>query len=65
MNHIKVVVNKGGLVSDVLVSSEIADSVDVEVIDFCTDDPEEYDSAEGRMKYADEMVKCGKLRSVW
>lgn len=65
MTHIKVVVNKGGLISDVLVSSEIADSVNIEVIDFCTDDPEEYDSAEDRMKYTNEMVKCGKLRSVW
>ena len=65
MNHIKVVVNEGGVVDNVLISSEIADSVLVEVIDLCTDDPEELDLAEGRMKFAQEQIKNGKLKSVY
>ena len=65
MNHIKIIVNEGGVVSGVLASPEIAKELLVEVIDFCTDDTAEINSAEKRYEFAKEMMECGKLEPVW
>ena len=45
MKTITIVINDGGVVSEVLASKELADDITVEVIDFCTDDDDEYDDA--------------------
>lgn len=62
MKQIKVVVNEGGLICEVLVSPEIAEDVSVEVIDFCTDDPDLCDEAD--KKYEAARIECASGRLV-
>ena len=62
MNTIVVVVNKGGVVDQVFVPKDTADDTDVHVIDFCTDDPDEYEEAEREYK---KVVKNKTLRQVY
>ena len=45
MKKITIVVDAGGMIDKVFVPSEIADDVYVEIIDFCTNDPDEIDEA--------------------
>ena len=62
--EIKIVMNSGGMITDVLASPELAD-VDVEVIDFCTNDPDEYDEAEENWQEAKEKWRKGELTSIY
>ena len=64
MNHIKIIVNEGGVISGVLASPEIAKDLSVEIIDFCTDDNAEYFSAERRLERAGDMIERGELEKV-
>ena len=45
MKTITIVINDGGVIDNVLIPKEIADDISVEVIDFCTDDEDEFDDA--------------------
>lgn len=62
MNTIVIVVDEGGVVSEVYVPKDVADDVDVRVIDFCTDDPERDDEAKREYK---EVIKNKALRQVY
>ena len=62
INTIVVVVNKGGVVEDVLVSNDLADDVNVHVVDFCTDDDNEYEEA---IQDYDAIIKSGQYHSVY
>ena len=62
MNTIVIVVDEDDIVSEVYVPKDVADDVDVQVIDFCTDDPERDDEAKREYK---EVVKNKSLRQVY
>lgn len=65
MNTVVIVINKGGAVNDVLISSKIASNIDVEVIDFCTDDEDEYEWANERYRAIESELNSGKLKSLY
>lgn len=62
MNTIVIVVDESGVVSEVFVPKDVADDVDVHVIDFCTDDPDRDDEAKREYK---EVIKNKSLRQVY
>ena len=64
MKQIRIIMNSGGMITDVFASMELAD-VDVEVIDFCTDDPKEQNDAEERWQATREKWRKGELTSIY
>lgn len=57
---IYVIVNEGGVVEEVKATKDLKD-VDVEIIDFCTQDPAEIDDANDRY---DEMAKLKNIVDI-
>lgn len=64
MSEIKVIMNNGGVIESVYVSPDIED-IDVEIIDFCTDDPYEEEEAEEAWKKVEEAEKNGTLIAIY
>ncbi len=62
--EIKVIVGNGGLIEEVYVSPELKDA-DVEVIDFCTDDPDELDEVKESYDELDKKASAGKLINIY
>ena len=63
MLEIKVLIDKGGIFQGLYVSPQLKDAV--ELIDFVTTDPDEYDEAEKKMKEADKRKDAGKLAFIY
>ena len=61
---IKVVVNNGGVVQSVYVPAELKNA-DVEVIDFCTDDPDRYEEADEAWQEVEAAEMEQKLVAVY
>lgn len=61
---IKIILGEGGCLEDVFVSPELKDA-DVEIIDFCTQDPDEVDDANERYDEAKSLIEKGDLISVY
>ena len=65
MNKIKVVVNSGGVVESVYVSSELVKDTEVEVIDFCTDDTDELEAANEQMGELKCELERKELKAIY
>lgn len=61
--EIKVWIDEGGIFRGVFVSPELKDS-DVELIDFVTEDGEEYENAEKLLNDAFSRVDAGELVEI-
>ena len=66
MDVIKVIMNDGGVIENVYVSPDIyKKGVDLEIIDFCTDDLDELDAAEEAWKEVEKADKEGTLIRIY
>ena len=61
MKEIKVLINSGGVFEGLFVSPELV-NCDVELLDFCTDDPDELDDTEQRYQEIEKRVEDGELK---
>ena len=62
--EIHVVIDEGGIFQGAYVTQNISDSV-VELIDFVTEDPDEFEETEQRHKEAVERAIKGELVCLW
>ena len=63
MREIKVIIDEGGIFQGLYVTPGLEDC-DVELIDFVTDDPEEFDDAQKRYDKVQERAKNGELVGI-
>ena len=64
MGEIKILIDEGGIFQGLYVTPELAD-YDVELMDFCTDDPHELEDVERRYEDAKRRAKAGELKVIW
>lgn len=64
MNKIRIIVNKGGVVETVYASKKLKD-VDVEVVDFCTDDSDVLNEVAEAWEEVEKEVHKGRLVEVY